>query len=68
VGRVSLSNAGAGGRLSWIPDRLPDLRLLTPSDYDRALLAKPLKNCPTSLPCSITVKLAVVSLRAVLRR
>ena len=35
------------------PDRLPALRLLTPSDYDRALLPKPFRNCPTSQPCLI---------------
>ena len=40
-------------RFSRFPNRLPDLRLLTPSDYDRAFLSNPLRNCPTSQPCLI---------------
>jgi hypothetical protein len=35
------------------PDRLPDLRLMTPSDYDRAFLTKPLRNCCTAQSCQI---------------
>ena len=33
--------AGDSKRFSPLPDRLPDLRLLTPSDYDRAFLSNP---------------------------
>ena len=35
------------------PDRLPALRLMTPSDYDRAFLPKPFRNCPTYQLCLI---------------
>src|SRR5262249_16390584 len=40
-------------RLSRFHNRLPDLRLLTPSVYDRAFLSNPLRNCHTSQPCFI---------------